>query len=212
MSTPVRFYRGQALRTGRLGIFPGAFNPVTRAHLAVAQAARDEHRLQQVVFLLPETFPHKTYEGASFDDRVALLEEALAGDASLAIATSEGGLFIEIARAFRAACGSQVEIHLLCGRDAAERIAGWDYGDGPPFPQQLTEFQMLVASREGEYTVPPEYAGRILTVRMPPEYGEHSSSAVREAIDAGQAWEHLVPESVARAIRNKRLYGVKPSP
>jgi nicotinate-nucleotide adenylyltransferase len=207
LSTAVRFYRGAALRKGRLGIFPGAFNPVTRAHLAVAEAARGQHRLDQVVFLLPETFPHKTYQGASFDDRVEMLEQALAGDPALAIATSKGGLFIEIARAFRAACGGEVEIHLLCGRDAAERIAAWEYGDGPAFPQQLTEFQMLVASREGEYNVPPEYAGRIHSVKMPPAYSGHSSSAVREAIEAGQAWAHLVPDSVARFIRNKGLYG-----
>jgi nicotinate-nucleotide adenylyltransferase len=177
----------------------------------VAQAARGQHGLQQVVFLLPAIFPHKAYVGASFDERVALLEQAVAGDAALAIATTDGGLFIEIARAFRAACGGEVQIYLLCGRDAAERIAGWDYGGGPPFPQQLAEFQMLVASREGEYAVPSEYAGRIHSIRMPPAYSEQSSSAVRAAIEAGQAWEHLVPESVARFIRKNRLYRMKPA-
>jgi hypothetical protein len=40
----------------------------------------------------------------------------------------------------------------MCGRDAAERIVGWDYGDGPPIQDQLNEFRLLVASREGEYS------------------------------------------------------------
>jgi nicotinate-nucleotide adenylyltransferase len=207
LSSPARFLKGAALRSGRVGIFPGAFNPLTRAHLALAQAARGQHSLDQVVFLLPRTFPHKGFEGASFEERVSMLESALAVDAAFAIATGEGGLVIELARSVRAACGEKVEISVLCGRDAAERFAGWDYGERPAFSEQLEVFQMLVGSREGEYSIPPEYAGRIRLVRMPPGYDDHSSSAVREAMDAGQPWEHLVPESVAAQIRGKKLYG-----
>jgi nicotinate-nucleotide adenylyltransferase len=207
LSSPARFLKGVALRSGRVGIFPGAFNPVTRAHLALAQAARDQHSLDQVVFLLPRVFPHKGFEGASFEERVSMLESALAGDAAFAISTGEGGLVIELVQSLRAACGEKVEIFVLCGRDAAERFAGWDYGGLPAFSEQLELFQVLVGSREGEYNIPPEYAGRIRLVRMPPGYDEHSSSAVREAMDAGQPWEHLIPESVARHIQANNLYG-----
>jgi nicotinate-nucleotide adenylyltransferase len=207
LTTHIHFFQGVAPRSGRLGIFPGAFNPVTRAHLAVARAARDQHGLDQVAFLLPRSFPHKEYEGTTLEERVALLEAATEDDPTLAIASSEGGLFIEIARTFRAECGNDVEIHLLCGRDAAERIVHWDYGDGPTFNQQLEEFQMLVASREREYTVPAEHTARIHPILMPPAYDEVSSSAVRKAIEQGYDWENLVPESVARRIREKKLYG-----
>jgi nicotinic acid mononucleotide adenylyltransferase len=135
-----------------------------------------------------------------------MIEKALAADPDLGIATSEGRLVIEIARSFRKTCGDDVEIFVVCGRDAAERFAGWDYGDLPAFARQLEEFQMLVASREGEYDVAPEYAGRVHPIKMPPGYDEHSSSAVREAMDTGRPWEHLVPENVARQIREKGLY------
>lgn len=207
----VQYFQGAPPGAGRLGIFPGVFNPVTRAHLALARAARSQHRLDQVVFLLPRTFPHKEYEETSLEQRVALLAAATAQDPALAIACSKGGLFVEIAREFRAVCGSSVELLLLCGRDAAERIAGWDYGDGPPFARQLEEFQMLVASREGDYSIPAEYAGRIHLIRMPPAFDEVSSSAVRAAIEQGDAWEELVPEGVARWIRENRLYGTQRS-
>lgn len=202
----VRFFRGSPLHRGRLGIYPGAFNPVTTAHLAVARAAGDQHRLNQVVFLLPQVFPHKEYGDAPFEERLALLEAAIEKDPTLAVASSEGGLFIEIAREFRAECGEGVEIFLLCGRDAAERIVNWGYGEGPAFARQLEEFQMLVASREGEYRPPPEFSTRILAIRMPRTYSEISSSAVRAAIRAGGAWENLVPEAVARRIRERGLY------
>jgi nicotinate-nucleotide adenylyltransferase len=206
LTTHIHFFQGATLHSGRLGIFPGAFNPVTRAHLAVARAAREQHHLDQVVLLLPRNFPHKEYDGTTLAERVALLEAATGHDPVLAIASSQGGLFIEIAREFRAACGVVVAIYLLCGRDAAERIVHWDYGEGPPFAQQLEEFQMLVASREGEYTAPPEFAPHIHRIRMPPAYDEVSSSAVRKAIEQRSDWESLVPAAVAMQIREKKLY------
>ncbi len=134
-----------------------------------------------------------------------MLESAL-DDRALAIATCEGRLVIEIVKAFHAVCGGGVEIFALCGRDAAERFVRWDYGELPPFSEQLREFQMLVASREGEYSVPAEYAGRIHLLEMPAGYDEDSSSAVRELIRAGGEWERLVPEGVARRIREKGPY------
>ena len=201
----LQFHKGSAVTRGRLGVLPGAFNPPTNAHLALARAAKTQHRLNQVVFLVPRVFPHKDFVGASFEDRLALLEGALRGSPSFAIASSEGGFFIEIARSFRAAC-HPVELFLLCGRDAALRIADWDYGDGPSFANQLEEFQLLVASRLGAYSPPEEYRGRIHAVELPTSLDRVSSSAVRQAIAEGKPWEQLVPEAVASEILARGLY------
>jgi len=62
----------------RLGILPGTFNPVTVAHLAVAQAGL--RAVDEVVFLLPRAFPHKPYTGASFEDRIGMLQSVLPRD------------------------------------------------------------------------------------------------------------------------------------
>lgn len=206
LRSPVRFFRGAPLHSGRVGVFPGAFNPLTRAHLALAHAARDQHSLDQVVFLVPRVLPHKAFEGASFDERVTMLQGALADEPDFAIASTDGGLVVEIVRAFRAVCGEEVEFFVLCGRDAAERFVRWDYGELPSFSEQLREFQMLVASREGEYSVSSEYTARIHLLQMPAGYDEDSSSVIRELILAGGDWERLVPEGVARRIREKGLY------
>jgi len=202
----LRFYRGQPLKRGRLGILPATFNPVTRAHLALVDAAEAQHQLGQAVFLLPTEFPHKPYTGASFEDRIAMLDGAVGSRPRRAIAASEEGLFFRIARDFREVCGPAVELFLLCGRDAAERIVGWDYGGGPPFARQLEEFQMLVASRQGALRIPAEYAERIHAVDLPGSLDQVSASLVRQAIREGGRWEHLVPEAVARRIREQRLY------
>ena len=67
---------------------------------------------------------------------------------------AEGGLFVEIAREARVHYPG-AEIYLVCGRDAAERILTWDYGDPEFAEKMLHEFGLLVAPRSGEY-VPPE--------------------------------------------------------
>ncbi len=150
----IEFHKGDLVSQGSLGIFPGAFNPPTNAHLALADAARTQHRLDQVVFLLPRVFPHKQFVGAAFEDRLALLEVALSGSPNFAMASSEEGLFIEIARSFREACASSVELFLLCGRDAARRIAEWDYGEGPSSPASSRNFNSSSPPGKESTTLP----------------------------------------------------------
>ena len=202
----LHFYKGSRARKGRIGILPGAFNPPTKAHVALVRAVREQQDLVQVAFLLPKKFPHKPYTRASFNDRVAMLHDVCSDDSALAIASSDKGLFIEIARAFRAECGPQVEICLLCGRDTAERIACWDYGNGPSFADQLEEFRLLVASRQGEYVVPAEHADKIDLIALPATWDALSSSTVREAIAEGSPWRHWVEEAVAQRIEEQGIY------
>src|ERR1039457_6294466 len=91
----MEFLWRSAGRHGRLGVFPGTFNPVTVAHVALAEGALAV--VDEVVFVLPRQFPHKTYSGASFEQRVELLCMALEGRPRFSVAASEGGLFAEIA-------------------------------------------------------------------------------------------------------------------
>ena len=202
----LRFFKGAPLERGEVGVLPGAFNPVTNAHIALAKASIEQHRLEQIVFLLPEVFPHKAYAGASFEERLALLRAALSGKPRCAIASSDRGLFIEIAKSVRDDYGPGVDIYLICGRDAAERIVDWDYGDGPDFAKQLRQFQMLVGSRGEGYHIPARYQGRIHCVELPPGLSEVSATEVRRALSRNEAWEHLVPAAVAAEIVKRKLY------
>ena len=202
----IRFFKGGPIETGRAGILPAAFNPVTIAHLALADAAQSQYGLDQVVFLLPARLPHKEFDGASFEDRIAMLADALTDRPDREVASCEHGLFFEIARDFRAACGPAVNLHLLCGRDAAERILNWNYASPPSFAEQLREFQMLVASREGGFEIPAQYRGRIHLVDLPDSYDRIAASVVRKRVRSGEPWTELVPPAVARRIQAQGLY------
>jgi nicotinate-nucleotide adenylyltransferase len=193
----MEFFQRASGRPKRLGILPGTFNPITVAHLALAEAGLSQ--LDEVVFVLPRVFPHKDYSGASFDRRVAMLRAAAPPGCSIASAT--GGLFLEIAHECRESYGADTRLAFLCGRDAAERIADWDYGRPGAFAEMLREFDLLVAARRGEYQAPPEFADAIRTLELAGKFDHISASEVRRLIGRGEAWEHLVPEAVRDSVR-----------
>jgi nicotinic acid mononucleotide adenylyltransferase len=200
------YLQGSPIRRGRLGLLPSAFNPPTIAHQGIVDAAQRQYQLDQVAFVLPEALPHKELEGATFVQRVALLHAAVRERPGWSMGTASGGLFIDIAREFHALCGPDVEVSLLCGRDAAVRIVGWDYGDGPSIAEQLREFQMIVAARRGDYEPPLDLAARIRPLELEENLQRVSSSQVREAITSGGVWKPMVAPGVARIIETQRLY------
>src|SRR5579862_4406903 len=89
------FYRRAAGVPRSLGVLPAAFNPPTLAHLALARAALGV--VDEVLFVLPRQFPHKQYEGATFEERLEMLEAATSREPRFSIAASAYGLFAEIA-------------------------------------------------------------------------------------------------------------------
>jgi len=197
----MEFLRKAQGRPSHLGILPGTFNPITVAHVGLAQAALGA--VDEVVFVLPRRFPHKPYEGASFDQRIAMLQAALAAEPRFSIAAAEAGLFHQIAGAAREAYGPDVRLRLICGRDAAERIVNWDYGEPGAIRDMLRRFGLLVAARGGQYQPPEDLRDAIEVLPWKSAYEDVSATEVRRRIPAGEEWEHLVPPEVrpmARAI------------
>jgi nicotinate-nucleotide adenylyltransferase len=183
----------------RLAAFPGTFNPVTVAHLALARAALSH--VDEVVLVLPRVFPHKEYAGASFQARVEMLCAAVGRNEPVSVAASDRGLFVEIAAECRASYGPGVALSFLCGRDAAERIAGWDYGQAEALPEMLRQFDLLVAARQGEYDPPALLRAAVRRLETAGEFDHVSASEVRARIARGEAWEHLVPPAIHDHVR-----------
>ena len=188
------------LAKGRVGLLPAAFNPPTVAHLAIADIAQRRFALDQVVFVLTKAMPHKRIERPAPEERLQWLTAIAQERPDRAVAASEAGLVIDIVEAFRRDLGPGCEIFVLAGKDAAERFAAWDYGDGMPFADQLRRYRLLVASRDGDYRVSPEHAGRILPFGIDASFAEASSSAVREAVRTGERWDHIVPSAIREGV------------
>jgi len=181
----------------RIGVLAGGFNPVTRAHLALVDAALA--KVDEVVCVVPRVYPHKEFHGATLDERMEMLRAASQRYRPL---VTEGGLFLDIARELRRD-DPEAQFWFICGRDAAERIITWDHG--LPVERVLDEFQLLVAARQGPYNPPDHVRTRIQALPLDCDVDEISSTEVRRRIAVGEPWEHLVPGTITELVR--RIYG-----
>lgn len=187
----------------RVGVIAGAFNPVTRAHIALAEAARAH--VDEIVFAVPRALPHKEYGGASVDQRIEMLRR-VCGEAGCehplreaCVEIVDGGLFVDIAGEVRRSRPGS-EIYVVCGRDAAERMVTWNYDDPGAIDRIFQELHLLVAGRQGAYRVPDHLRARVHSLALPPHFDEVSSTEVRRRMAAGEAWQHLVPESIVGLV------------
>ena len=178
----------------RIGILAGAFNPVTKAHLALAAAARSV--VDQVVCVVPRSYPHKEFHGAALEQRLEMLHRA----GSDRVEVAQGGLFIDIARELKPRLGA-AELYFVCGRDAAERILNWDYGEPGAIERFLEEFQLLVAARQGDIDPLAHHSHRVHSLPVPENLDHVSSTEVRRRIAMGEPWQHLVPEPIIDLVR-----------
>jgi nicotinate-nucleotide adenylyltransferase len=182
----------------KLGVLAGSFNPPTLAHVELVGAAG--FRVDEVLCVVPKNFPHKEFFGATLQERLEMLSRAPFCRPH-SIATSDAGLFLDIARDCRKHYGEDVELYFVCGRDAAERVLNWNYGRPGAVQEMLSEFELLVAARQGEFEPPAEFRERIHPLYIRGGYDALSSTDVRERIARREPWEHLVPEEIVDRVR-----------
>lgn len=153
--------------------------------------------VDQVLLVLPGILPHKVWEGASPEQRADMLKLVTAHRAGIGAAMAEGGLFAEIAEEARAIY-PKAELYMICGRDAAERIVGWNYGKPGAIERYLEEFHLLVAPREGCYEAPPHIAHAVHLLSMP-SHDMYASTRVRQR---SEGWRDLVPDEIAHLVES----------
>jgi len=179
----------------KIGVLAGAFNPVTRAHLALVDAALA--KVDQVICVVPRSYPHKEFHGATLEQRLKMLRAA---GGHYRVEVVEGGLLIDIARELKRVHPG-AEFYFITGRDAAERVVAWDYGDPAAIDRIFKELHLLVAARDGAYEPPDNLRRRIHALDLQESFDEVSSTEVRRRIAAGEDWEELVPSSIVDLIR-----------
>jgi nicotinic acid mononucleotide adenylyltransferase len=187
----------------RVALFPGTWNPPTIAHIDIAQMTLRE--VDEVVWILPRALPHKKFDGAAFEARCGMLKALVREHTHFSAAVSDSGLYVDIAREARDHFRSKTKIVIVLGRDAAERIAGWDYGTPGVFDDLVRRHRLLVAARNGEYQPDRRHGGRISRLAMDAAWDEVSSSEVRRRIALGEDWQHLVHPAISGHIEHLYL-------
>lgn len=188
----------------RIGLFGGSFDPVHLGHLLVAQAAREELKLDRLYFVLAAQSPFKPEsQPTPAHERLRLMRLALAGWDWCEIDEREikrGGVSytIDTVREYVARFPG-VKIDYLIGADHATQLHKWRAAEDLA---RLVEFVVIARPGQPATALPAPFRGQQL-VGFPIAI---SSSQVRARVKAQLPLEPLVPAAVAEAIRNNGLY------
>jgi nicotinate-nucleotide adenylyltransferase len=187
-----------------IGLFGGSFDPVHLGHLLVAQAAREELELARLFFIPAAQSPFKPdRQPTPAPERLRLLRLALAGKTWCEIDEQEiqrGGVSYTIDTA-RGYAGRFPEARLcyLIGADQVPQLPQWRAAEELA---RLVEFVVIPRPGQAGEPLPAPFRGRSLA-GFPLGV---SSSQIRARVKASLPIDHLVPDRVAEAIRNNRLY------
>jgi len=188
----------------RIGLFGGSFDPVHLGHLLVAQAAREELQLDRLFFIPAAQSPFKPdSKPTSSADRLRLLRLALAGKTWCDIDEQElqrGGVSytINTLRDYHQRF-PEAKLYYLIGGDHVQKLPSWREAEELA---RLADFVVVPRPGQVEIPFPAPFHGRALK-GFPLGV---SSSQIRARVKAGEPIDHLVPATVAEAIRSAGLY------
>lgn len=210
----------------KLGLMGGTFNPIHMAHLRIAEEAREQCGLGQVLFIPAADPPHKPLAGdLSFADRLEMVKLAIRENPSFAVSEMEaqrGGksYTVETLKTLRTS-RSQDELFFIIGSDSFLELGLW-YN----YQEIFNLSSLIVVERPGSVIQEPlqqlpqdvrqsfkQGSGRTLhhasgssIMFVSGIQLDIASTRIRSILASGGSIRYLVPESVERFITQKGLY------
>jgi hypothetical protein len=134
----------------RIGVYPGSFNPPTVAHLAIADAARRQRRLERVELVVSTVALAKEHvDLPRLEHRIAVLEEVADRVSWLSVRITEARLLVDIAEGYSV---------LIMGADKWTQVNDprW-YGDERERDRALERLPELAVAPRRPHVVPEEH-------------------------------------------------------
>jgi len=197
-----------------IGVFGGRFDPVHRAHLAMARAAADQLQLQEVLWVVSANAVHKSIV-ASAEHRLEMIHLALEElkDPRMkldtreihAAARGEANPSFKTLQSLQEERPNQEWVWIL-GEDQLQAFTSWQRWEW------LTQNMALAVCRRPADNSPGlqvphaliAVGARVIPINL--QAGAVSSSQVREDIARGLSIHTLVPPSVASYLAAHALY------
>lgn len=200
-----------------LALLGGTFDPVHKGHLAIAQAALEDHRFQidRVIFIPADIPPHKQNQPITpYADRFAMLELALKDYPRFELSRLEDpaqtrgkpNYSINTVRRVKQELRlASRDLYFIVGIDSFRQIDTWREPEA-----LMAECRLVVAHRPG---FEKEMAQAIVRANANPNISlletvsiDVSSTLIRAAVAQGESLETYVLPPVAEYIRIHHLY------
>lgn len=200
-----------------IGLLGGSFNPIHTGHLLLAESARDQFNLDQVLFIPAGNNPFKELSAeVGREHRLKMVELAIASNPGFSVSTVElkkpGITYtIETIRKIKEenSCDSY---YFIIGSDILYEITNWREA-----PELLKSICFITTFRPGTphgklddriEELRDIYDARIFklyTTEM-----DISSSDIRGRVKHGYSIKYLLPEVVEKYIYTHNLYQINP--
>jgi nicotinate-nucleotide adenylyltransferase len=195
----------------RLGVLGGTFDPAHTGHLVLAEQAREQLRLDHVLWVPAGDPWRKAGEPVSAaEDRLAMVRLAIEGNDAFEVSTTEldrpGPTYtLDTLRQLRGEYAAE-ELVFLMGLDALWDLPNWHR------PTELIRLALLGVARRGDEQPRlaelerqlPGLEERVRWVEMPRL--DISGTELRRRAAEGQSVRYLVPAAVADYIDEHHLY------
>jgi len=193
----------------RVGIYPGAFDPVHDGHLAFAEAAMAQFGLDKV-FFLPEPKPRHKQAVKALQHREAMVQLATKPNPKLGVIRLEQARFtVQETWPLLTSRFTGAELYMLLGSDVAQRLASWPHIDeliksAPHFVVALRgadkpHVNAMIETMQKTTKLPFKYS------LLEPNYPLYSSGKIRLSLKRGHTPRSLRP-AVVEYIRANNLY------
>lgn len=191
----------------KTGIFGGAFNPVHKGHVRLAEEAVKQLKLKRLLIIPTYDSPHKQTELLPFEDRAEMCRRAFGHIEGVEISDIEvklGGksFTINTVRELRSLYPGD-QFFLLIGGDMLFSFDKWF-----KYESLLKETKVCAVARDNDSLVDMmEFANEMGRIKvLPTKAVEISSTEIRGKSAKGEDISELVPEGVAEYIAQHGLY------
>ncbi len=197
----------------KLGILGGTFDPIHKAHIVVAEETRAQLSLAEVL-LVPAGQPWLKEDRPilAAEHRLEMIRLAIANQPYFKLSTMEvdragPSYTVDTIAELRSQHGAGDELFFILGWDNLAQLPRWKE------PSRLIKMCYLVAVPRPGWQRPdlealeasiPGISQRVVFMEKPQI--DVSASAIRERVARGLSLRHLVPEAVAKYIKQHKLY------
>ena len=198
----------------RIGVFGGTFDPIHLGHLIIAEESRQQHGLEEVIFIpTGEPWMKAAKPLSSSHHRLNMVRLAIASNPFFRVSSMEidrPGPTYTVDTLEEICRGAEVtdELHLILGIDSLGQFPRWKE------PGRVLELCRLVVAPRRGYQDPDLAAldsfhadARERVVLLQGPIVDISGTDVRSRVDRGLSVRYQVPEEVESYMYRYGLYG-----